>query len=178
MNIFFLHPNQVKCARWHCDKHVVKMILETTQLLYTAHWQLAIDEGRLPVFKTAPAHSKEPRMVGYLPSNPNHPCAIWARASFEHYEWLVILGLALCNEYRFRYSDKKHSCEDHLRWLYCNPPPEIQYRGWQQPPMAMPDEYKKSKNSIVSYRVYYAKGKTHLLKYTGRHRPHWLPWSA
>ena len=113
-------------------------------------------------------------MIGYLPSNPNHPCAIWARASFEHYEWLVILGLALCNEYRFRYSDKKHSCEDHLRWLYCNPPPEIQYRGWQQPPMAMPDEYKKSKNSIVSYRVYYAKGKTHLLKYTGRNRPHWL----
>ena len=54
MNIFFLHPNARRCARWHCNKHVVKMILETAQLLYTAHWVLEMAENRLPCFKDAP----------------------------------------------------------------------------------------------------------------------------
>ena len=46
MNIFALHWRQRKAARWHCDKHVVKMLLETVQLLYTAHWVLAYPELR------------------------------------------------------------------------------------------------------------------------------------
>jgi hypothetical protein len=167
--------NQIKCARWHCDKHVVKMILETTQLLYTAHWYVAISKGTLPTFKTAPTHSREPRMHGYLPvNNPSHPSALWARQSAEHYEWLSIFGLALCNEYRHRFSNKKHSCENHLRWLYQNLPPGLERNGFRDPPLAMPDEYKVSKNAVVSYRTYYKKGKTAILKYSGRHRPHWL----
>jgi len=177
MNIFFLHPNQVKCARWHCDKHVVKMILETAQLLYTAHWELAIADDRLPVFKTAPRHSREPRMLGYLPiRNTKHPCAIWAKESIENYMWLAILGLALCNEYRYRFSDKIHSCEKHLRWLYCHPPPELlsSYKEFTVPARAMPDQYKISKNVVSCYREYYRKGKKDLLKYTGRQAPHWL----
>jgi hypothetical protein len=175
MNIFFLHFNQAKCARWHCDKHVVKMILETAQLLYTAHWILAINKGLLPSFKTAPPHALEPRMRGYLPiRNDKHPSAIWARESLQHYRWLSIFGLALCNEYRYRFNDKKHSCENHLRWLYMNAPPELFDNGWKDPPPAMPDIYKTSKNSIICYRKYYNEGKQSLLTYTGRHRPHWL----
>ena len=51
MNIFYLHPNPRKCARWACDKHVVKMLLETCQLLYTCHWVLGSDLGTAPCRK-------------------------------------------------------------------------------------------------------------------------------
>jgi hypothetical protein len=50
MNIFYLSHMVARCAQWHCDKHVVKMILETAQLLYTAHWVLLED----PDFQEAP----------------------------------------------------------------------------------------------------------------------------
>jgi hypothetical protein len=55
-----------------------------------------------------------------------------------------------------------------------NEPAELLDYGWVDPPPAMPDIYKKSKNSIVCYRAYYKDGKTKLLTYTGRHKPHWL----
>ena len=175
MNIFFLHPNPTRCARWHCDKHVVKMILETTQLLYTAHWALSLDKGQIPRFPTAPAPKGYPQNHGYLPiNNPTHPSALWTRQSLQHYAWLCLLGLALCKEYRFRYNGKTHSCEPHLIWLQQNVPQDLQDIGWTQPPQAMPDEYKVSKNSVVSYREYYKKGKTRMLTYTGRRKPHWL----
>jgi hypothetical protein len=172
MNIFFLHLNQIKCARWHCDKHVVKMILETAQLLYTAHWYAAIDKGQLPSFATAPLNNSQ-RMRGYLPiSNHKHPSALWARASIKHYRWLALFGLALCNEYRHRFNDKKHLCEAHLQWLYFNEP-VLEDLGWKDPTQAMPDEY-KSANSIVAYRKYYREAKKRLLTYTKRHAPHWI----
>jgi hypothetical protein len=175
MNIFYLHKKQSKCARWHCDKHVVKMILETTQLLYTAHWMLCIEAGKLPNFATAPSMKGEPRMRGYLPiSNAKHPCALWTRASVEHYRWLVILGMALCNEFRVRFTGKAHSCETHLRWLYFNEPAGFQATSWTEPPLAMAEEFRCSKSAIVSYRNYYKKGKSHLLSYTLRHKPSWL----
>jgi hypothetical protein len=174
MNIFFLHYNQAKCARWHCDKHVVKMILETAQLLYTAHWYVAINNGYLPSFKTAPASVSEPRMRGYLPiRNEKHPSALWTRESLQHYKWLALFGLALCNEYRHRFNDRKHSCENHLLWLYRNAPTDLKDCGWKDPPPAMPDIYKTG-NSIVSYRRYYKEGKKTLLTYTRRHKPHWI----
>ena len=175
MNIFYLHPNVSRCARWHCDKHVVKMILETAQLLYTAHWVLALNAGTQPALSTAPPPKTRPTEHGYLSiRNKNHPCAIWARESRAHYMWLSEFGLALCLEYRHRFGDKSHSCEKHLLWLYFNPPAQIVEKGWTQPPKAMPDQYKRSKDSIVCYRIYYVEGKTELLTYTGRHKPHWI----
>jgi len=177
MNIFYLHPNQARCARWHCDKHVVKMILETTQLLYSAHWMLAMIRREFPNLATAP-FQKGTTQRGYLCiRNPSHPCSIWTRASLQHYQWLVILGLALCNEYRHRFGDKVHSCEEHLLWLWRNPPRQLEDKGWQQPPKAMPDEYKRSKDSVVCYRAYYRENKgaaRGILTYTARHKPHWL----
>ena len=40
MNIFYLHNDPQIAAQMHCDKHVVKMILEYAQLLSTAHHEL------------------------------------------------------------------------------------------------------------------------------------------
>ena len=148
------------------------MILETAQLLYTAHWYAAIDKGLLPSFATAPLNNSK-RMRGYLPiRNHTHPSALWARASIKHYRWLALFGLALCNEYRFRFNDKKHLCEAHLQWLYFNEP-VLDDLGWKDPTQAMPDEY-KSANSIVAYRKYYRDAKKRLLTYTKRHKPHWI----
>jgi len=171
MNIFYLSHKITRCARWHCDKHVVKMILETAQLLYTAQWVLSKDP---PDFTTAPCR-KGSEERGYLSiKNKKHPCAIWARESLDHYVWLCQFGLALCEEYRFRFgAKKKHACEDHIMWLYEYPPGSLKPIGWTQPPKAMPDEYKHA-NSIIAYRQYYKKGNKDLLTYTKRHAPHWL----
>lgn len=175
MNIFFLHKKQARCARWHCDKHVVKMILETTQLLYTAHWMLCIEVDTLPNFATAPRMKGNPRMHGYLPiRNDKHPCALWTRADVHNYRWLVLLGMALCNEFRHRFKGGAHSCEEHLRWLYFHEPANIPVGKWTEPPLAMDPVYRCSTSAIVSYRNYYKKGKGHLLSYTRRHRPHWV----
>jgi hypothetical protein len=180
MNIFFLSQKPSRCARWHCDKHVVKMILETTQLLYTAHWILAQAAGwPAPDLSTAPFRKGSETQRGYLSiSNPKHPSAIWVRESLEHYKWLCALGINLCIEFRHRFgAEKAHSCEEHLRWLTRNPPSELKRRGWRQPPCAMPDEYKRSRDAIVCYRIYYKEdkgAKRGILNYSGRHRPHWL----
>ena len=170
MNIFYLSHKTTRCARWHCDKHVVKMILETAQLLYTAHWVLSKEP---PDFSTAPQRATGER--GYLSiKNKKHPSAIWARESLDHYVWLCQFGLALCDEYRFRFGTKKrHACEDHILWLYEFPPDALQPLGWTQPPQAMPTLYQK-KDSVAAYRQYYRIGKKELLTYTKRHAPHWI----
>ena len=172
MNIFYLSQKPSRCARWHCDKHVVKMILETAQLLYTAHWVLS---GGKPDFVTAP-YRKNTEERGYMSiKNVKHPSAIWVRESLDHYVWLCQLGIALCWEYNHRFGVKKrHSCEVHIHWLYENLPPSLKSVGWKEPPRAMPDEHKYVENAILCYRRYYRDGKKHLLTYTARHAPHWL----
>lgn len=180
MNIFYLSHKPSRCARWHCDKHVVKMILETTQLLYTAHWVLAaLNQVAPPDFQTAPTMVSDPSHHGYRSiHNPKHPSAIWVRESLEHYRWLCELGMALCEEFQHRFGKHKaHSCEEHIYWLYAHPPPSLSPRGWSQPPQAMPIEYRCSGNSIAAYRAYYTLNKgvvRDILTYSKRHRPHWL----
>lgn len=191
MNIFILHWKQRKAARWHVDKHIVKMLLETCQLLYTAHWVLAYPE--LGMCKSAVALSrvqKELEIPEYMWSAPvcestgeptyrpchiHHPCAKWTRHCSGNYMWLTQLGLELAREFRFRFK-KKHSCEKHVQWLHDNLPLEIEMHPREGFPIAMADEYKISKDPIVCYRNYYRTSKKErgLIKYTGRNTPHWL----
>jgi hypothetical protein len=111
MNIFYLSAKPGRCARWHCDKHVVKMILETTQILYTCHHA---NGGTELVEKYAPKCNNG--MRGYKKHAVNHPSVIWARSSLAHYIWLCWLGLALVKEYNHRFNPiKPHSCLVHLR---------------------------------------------------------------
>lgn len=139
MNIFYLHHLQRKCARWYVDRHVIKMILETCQLLCTAIW---LSGGE--------AYCK--------PTHQNHPCSIWTRASKQNWKWLRRLGIALCKEYTFRYN-KTHKLESVIRNLSVPNLPDLEF---QCPPCAMPDQYKIENNVIMSYRNYYCKGKAHL----------------
>lgn len=169
MNIFYVSHKPSRCARWHCDKHVVKMILESTQLLYTAHW---VVEGE-PNLSSAPCRQDLGR--GYKSiKNKKHPSAMWTYESLDHYMWLCQLAAFLCQEYEYRFGSKKvHSCQKHIEWLTANPPPHLVSKGWVQPPQAMPEEYRHS-NSIVAYRRYYLGAKSRLLRYTRRNMPHWI----
>jgi hypothetical protein len=133
MNIFFLDYNTQKCAQYHCDKHVVKMILETAQLLCGVHHMTP------QVFSEVP----------YKLSHKNHPCAIWCRESLSNYLYLCDLGLELCKEYSYRYG-KRHKSQDIIEWCMINKP-KILDLGFTEPPKAMPDEF-KVRDVIESYR--------------------------
>jgi hypothetical protein len=175
MNIFFLHSNPRKCARWHCDKHVVKMLLETCQLLYTCHWMMS---GGNPDFSTAPLLNAEKgelkqQQRGYKKAHWNHPCSKWLRVSLFHYVWLAELGKELLREYRFRYKGRNHKCGEHIEWLAANYPSGLENKGWCDPFLAMPDIYKCG-DAIASYRRYYIGAKSGFLNYTGRAVPHWI----
>ena len=171
MNIFFLSAKPGRCARWHCDKHVVKMILESTQILYTCQH---MNGGTEKVVAEAPICVSTGKR-GYKNHAANHPSVIWARSSMPHYIWLCWLALALVKEHMHRFKPKKiHSCNEHLVWLLNNPPPELIGKNtWlSDPTPAMPDEYKISTNSELCYRAYYLGEKGRMLKWTGRHTPH------
>ena len=152
MNIFFLDYDTTKCAKYHCDKHVVKMILETAQLLCGSHWVIG---GEAP----------------YRLSHKNHPCAIWVRESLSNYLYLCDLGLELCKEYTYRYG-KRHKSQDIIEWCLENKP-SINDIGFTEPPKAMPDEFKVN-DVIESYRIYYKKGKSKFTSWKNREVPEWF----
>lgn len=161
MNIFFLDWNPKKAAEYHCDKHVVKMIIETAQLLYSAHWTL---NSPLPVSAYKLAHK-------------NHPCSIWVRQSITNYMWLCSLGWWLCKEYQSRYGAHKiHKTEAHIVWLMNNPPVGIPNEPMTSPAQAMPEIY-KTENTIRAYRKFYIGSKLKergIVKYTWREPPLFL----
>ena len=144
VNIFVLDNCPVQSAVYQCDKHVVKMILETTQMLST--------------------------IVGgpYKPTHVNHPCTIWARESVENFLWLKTHGLALCKEYTHRYG-KKHKCEDIL-WNM-SVPDTLSGDTLTPFALAMPEEFKSS-DPVKSYRDYYHT-KKEFCRWTNRSTPPW-----
>ena len=150
MNLFLLSWDVEECARYHCDKHVVKMILELVQMLYTS-WHL--NDGHVP--RTAPKclSTGEP---GYKKiSNHNHPMAKWVRASRSNYIFTVRLACALCLEYNYRYDGKQHSCATHVVWLAENLP-TFTVKERTVIPQCMPDQYKcEADNPIKAYQNYY-----------------------
>jgi len=155
MNIFVLDTDPKKCAVYHNDKHVVKMLLETAQLLCGVHH---ITESNLE--------------IPYRLSHKNHPCSIWSRECIENYVWLCDLGMALSKEYTHRYN-KKHKSQLVVEWCYTNLPniPEL---GDITPfAKAMPDECKIG-NAVESYREYYIKEKKYFSKWKNRKIPHFM----
>jgi hypothetical protein len=173
MNLFFLDLDPKNCAKYHCDKHVVKMILEIVQMLYTAHNVLGT--------KNLPRN-------GYRSFNPHHPTAVWIRLCDENYTYAVTVADELAKEYRFRYN-KVHSCEKHVDWLkdnkpvfketpdpYKNSTKTVHLRpipGMTCVPLAMPDDVMKD-DPIKSYRSYYNVYKKRFARWTNRLTPPWF----
>ena len=140
MNIFYLHHSPYLAAKVQYNKHVVKMILESAQMLCTAHHVYGNEEQKLN--------------VPYKQAHLNHPSTIWTRQCRANYRWLYLHMLALGYEYTKRYG-KTHAsiikCEKFLNV----PPVHIPDGDFCEPPQAMPDEYKVEGDSITAYWNYY-----------------------
>lgn len=156
MNIFVLDLDPQLCAQYHSNKHTIKMILETAQLLCTAQRSWGIDWG-------------------YKSTHLNHPCSVWTRQNQFNFIWLQKLGLELCKEYTFRYG-KVHKSQEVIEscWpLACS----YLYPRLDRMtpfPLCMPDDCKIANDPVASYRKYYLTYKQHLLQYKVRQPPHWL----
>jgi hypothetical protein len=159
MNIFYLDRDVEQCAKAHCDKHVVKMILESAQILCTV-----INE------------KAGYQVTSYKSTHKNHPCTLWAGTNKANAYWLINLTKALDEEFRRRFnhqvSHKSYQMlvDIKIATLINNYLPE----GLFTPPaLAMPDEYRLA-DPVESYRLYYRLDKQHLLTYTKTERPEWL----
>ena len=161
MNIFFLHINPEECVKMHINKHVVKMILESIQLLCSVHHFYP--------------SGKEIKIMKL--THKNHPSAIWTRESLSNYNWLLDLTKELCKEYTYRYGKVHKSEKEYLQILDENTPniPDI---GLTTPKQAMPDTYKINtsniEDSIEAYRQYYFFEKSHIFNWKKRDIPEWI----
>lgn len=177
MNIFYLDPDPEACAKMHNDKHCVKMILEYSQLLSTAHRVL---DGKESVVKSDSGRNVKRWILEddrdsnlYSATHINHPSAIWARATDSNYQWLWSLLVELCAEYTHRY-EKVHKCESSgLVYHLSESPKNIIAGEFTEPTPAMPDDIKIAGDSIESYRNYYVRNKSHLAKWKNRDVPLW-----
>ena len=150
MNIFLLDTDIEQCAKYHCDQHIGKMILESAQLLCTALNQKG--------FSTP-----------YRSTHVKHPCMLWAGESFDNFQWLVRLSYALNDEYRWRYDkDKDHAAGAVIKQIEgC----EFISRGLTTFAQAMPTEYKDQNDSVAAYRRYYCAEKSSFATWTKRDVP-------
>lgn len=175
MNIFYLHPEPRVCAQMHVDKHCVKMILEYSQLLSTAHRLLdgvesvgVSPSGRKKKVWTLPDHRND---ILYSATHINHPSAIWARESRNNYIWLSQLLTELCDEYTHRYG-KVHKCQaTSLLSTLQQPPVNIADHEFTEPTPAMPVEFKVDGDSVQSYKNYYLGAKTRMFSWRNRQVP-------
>lgn len=145
MNIFVVDHNPVKAARQLHNKHVVKMILESMQMLGNALGD-RYGNGVTPlVTKRSIATPYNMALIlsdsfpflmlsqwvngrtfGWDPLSrkqfstrgyASHPCTVWARSSNANLHWLCVHTLGLCQEYRRRYG-KEHSLYREARGIY------------------------------------------------------------
>lgn len=158
MNIFVLDLDPAEAAKAHCDRHVVKMVTETCQLLSTA-------------LRAAGDVSD----VLYRPTHAKHPCTVWTAESQANARWLADLGDELIREYEFRYQPQGPKFERarkilrRAHWASTILPS----RGMTPFAQAMPDDC-KSPDPVQAYRNYYKTHKTHLHSWRLRKTPSWI----
>jgi hypothetical protein len=184
MNIFYIDTDPVKAAIGMVDKHVVKMILETSQLLSTAHrildGKMIISERLVPDTLDNPKYRKHKKWqlnddreyMLYAATHINHPSAVWCRESVANYIWLYRHLEALHIEYTYRYG-KVHACSKLMKTLRFFPKMMVN-KDLTPMPSCMAPEYIISDDPVVNYRNYYKIGKAHMHKWTKRERPIWL----
>jgi hypothetical protein len=131
MNIFFLHKDPSRAAKAQCDKHVVKMVLETTQMLSTAARRNGFD-------------------IGYKAAYPSHPMTRWVGDNNYNFSWALEHAQELSKEYVARYN-KFHACQKVINKFL---PLKGSYINFSEPPQCMPDEF-KCDDYVRAYRDYY-----------------------
>lgn len=176
MNIFVLDLDPKRCASYHCDKHITKMILEYAQLLSTAHRVLdGIEEISLSESgrkkKTWILENEKINSSLYQAVFINHPCAVWVRESKANYIWLHTLLTECLIEFYDRY-EKEHKTSSILLDLFPTPNniPEGPLTPFAQ---AMPDECKVEDDAVQAYRNYYNMHKHRFAKWKNGNVPEW-----
>lgn len=160
MNLFFLHRDVSQSARCYFNRHCVKIILEITQMLYTAQWMCNISDYWILL------HSNTLQLDPYRKTHYNHPTTRWIRQHANNYKYACDMALALCHEYTRRYN-KVHKCQVRIEWLISHPPDKYDSSpikaylattnlptGCTAIPLAMPDRYHTC-DPFLSYRMYY-----------------------
>lgn len=150
VNIFVLDYDQPKCAEYHCNQHVVKMIIESVQMLSTACRLNGLDQG-------------------YKITHQNHPCSVWVRASLSNWKWLESLVYHLNEEFKFRFKGV-----DHKSFLVSQAlsTPRIEDLGLTPFALAMPEHCRRP-DPVEAYRCYYQQEKK-FATWTKRDRPFWI----
>jgi hypothetical protein len=159
MNIFVLDTNPAKAAEYHNDKHVVKMILESTQMLMSSYHvtnSKAVNDDNM-----------------YRLTHKNHPCTKWTNESIDNWKWLYNLTFSLNKEWQKRFGhNKDHLSITKLKSIVSKyGEPKLAKIGLSDFALAMPDEY-KSFDAVQSYRTYYIKDKQHLASWRNK-KPFW-----
>lgn len=181
MNIFALSPVPEVAAKWHCDKHVVKMIVEAAQMLSTAHRILDGDLERRPSKsgKTMSKYWKLPDSredLLYKAVHAGHPSTLWTMESHSNYKWHYQLFKCLCKEYTYRYG-KVHSTEVKLLEILKTPPSNIKISYMTPFALAMGSnpECINHDDPVGSYQQFYQTKQDRFdMVWSKRETPHWF----
>jgi len=182
MNIFVLNENPKIAAIEQCDKHIVKMVLESAQMLSTAHRLLdGVVETRKSV--SGKTNVKYWRMeddnlesIMYKAAHVAHPCTLWTMESSANYQWHYEHFVALCDEYKYRYG-KTHLSDTKLRYILKDQPKTIPTGSQTAFRLAMgsnPECIDKA-NPVESYRKFYkTKQQRFNMVWSKRDVPEWF----
>lgn len=181
MNIFALSPVPEVAAKWHCDKHVSKMIVEAAQMLSTAHRILDGSMSRRPsksgktkVRYWSMGDNRED--ILYKAVHCGHPCTVWTMESHSNYKWHYELFKELCKEYTYRYG-KVHATETKLMDVLKEIPKNIK-KSYMTPfalAMGSNPECINHDDPIGSYQQFYqTKQDRFKMSWSKRETPHWF----
>lgn len=181
MNIFALDNDPVKAAQLQCDKHIVKMIVESAQMLSTAHRMIdghvekrpSKSGNRMIDYWVHPDEQLEEKL--YKAVHHKHPCTVWTMQSNNNYNWHYIHFAALCDEYKYRYG-KTHMTDVSLRDVLATPPLNIPLSYLTPKPLAMGSNPECMGSDVVeSYRKFYqTKQNRFKMVWTKRPVPEWF----
>jgi hypothetical protein len=178
MNIFILDTDPVIAAQLQCDKHIVKMPLESAQMLSTAHRILdgTVEKRPSKSGKRLVNYWRHPLFdeVLYKNVHENHPCTTWTMTCADNYRWHYNHWIALCTEYRYRYG-RDHLSIIKLREILYEAPKGILGIPSTPFPQAIPEELKNPADVVSAYRTFYqTKQHRFKMKWTKREVPDWF----
>lgn len=162
MNVFFTNTNPHKCANEHCNVHQVKMILEYSQLLSTAHHLLG--------------NCYATQAAVYKPTHQNHPSAVWVRDSVDHYAWLYQCLMQLHKLYADR-TGREHKGIALRHWLK-RVPARMECNGFTLPPVAAPDEFKRIGSEVGVCHAYMCYLNHKFEEWQSRSKPVPVEWTT
>ena len=186
MNLFILHEDPVIAAQMQCDKHIPKMVVESGQMLSTAHRVLdgVLDRRPSKSGKTTVKYwdvylgrdDLEGELLLYSAVHVGHPCTQWTMRTTSNYDWHYKHFIALCNEYTYRYG-KIHASETKLAAVLKSAPKNIKHTTGKSPfRLAMGSNPEcMFEDAVKSYRAFYqTKQARFAMKWTKRKQPEWF----